>query len=168
MTTGVTIKKNLWPVIQANLALARGSFAAVGFPGDSAKSQEMREEGYTNVDIAIVHEFGTPPGVTPRIPSRPFMRQAFGPGTKRRDIQQAGQRLLGMIVEGKLSTKIALERLGTMGVTALKSEITQPGTAFAANSPATIARKKSSKPLIDTGALRAAVTYKVRMKGKAL
>lgn len=167
MGVSVDVKKNLWPVIKANLSLARGSFAAVGFPGDSAKSQEMREEGYTNVDIAIVHEFGTPPGVTPRIPSRPFMRQAFGPGQKRRDIQQAGQQLLGMITEGKMSTKIALERLGTMGVAAVKDEITKPGTPFAPNSPATIARKKSSKPLIDTGMLRAAVTYKVRMKGGA-
>ena len=83
---------------------------------------------------------------------------------KRRDLVQGGQRLLGMISEGKMSTKIALERWGTMGSSAVKDEITSPGTPFAPNAPFTIAKKKSSHPLIDTGAMRAAVTHKVRMK----
>jgi len=163
MASGVTIKKNLWPLIKANLSLAKGSHAAVGFPGDSDK--KARAQGSkTNVDVAVANEFGSPPGVRPVVPARPFMRQTFGPGMKRRDMLQGGQRLLGMIAEGKMSTRIALERLGTMGASAVKDEITKPGTPFAPNAAFTIAKKKSSHPLIDTGAMRAAVTYKVRMK----
>jgi hypothetical protein len=69
-----------------------------------------------------------------------------------------------MISEGKMSTKIALERWGRMGESLLKDEITNPGEPFVPNAPYTIRKKKSSTPLIDTGAMRAAVTYKVRMK----
>lgn len=159
MASGVTVKKNLWPLIKANLSLAKGSHAAVGFPGDGDKPNMA-----TQVKKAIANEFGSPPGVRPVVPARPFMRQTFGPGTKRRDMLQGSQRLLGMIAEGKMSTKIALERLGTMGASAVKDEITKPGTAFVPNAVFTVAKKKSSHPLIDTGAMRAGVTYKVRMK----
>lgn len=159
MATGVAVKKNLWPLIKANLSLAKGSHAAVGFPGDG-NMPDMKG----NINKAIANEFGTPPGVRPVVPARPFMRQTFGPGMKRRDMMQGGQRLLGMIAEGKMSTKIALERFGTIGASAVKDEITKPGTPFVPNAAFTVAKKQSSHPLIDTGAMRAAVTYKVRMK----
>lgn len=163
MASGVTVKSNKWPLIKANLSLAKGSYAAVGFPGDSAKAKQSRGQGMTNVDVAIANEFGSPPGVRPVVPSRPFLRQTFS-GTKRRKFLDQGEALLGMIAKGKMSTKIALERLGTMGASAVKDEITSPSPAFVPNAPYTVAKKKSSKPLIDTGAMRAAVTYKVRMK----
>lgn len=163
MATGVVTKKNLWPAIKANLSLAKGSYAAVGFPGDSAKAKQSRGQGMTNVDVAIANEFGSPPGVKPVVPARPFMRQTFASG-KRKKFLDAGTDLLGMISQGKMSTKIALERLGTMGSSAVKDEITSPSPAFVPNAPFTVAKKQSSKPLIDTGAMRAAVTHKVRMK----
>ena len=163
MATGVVTKKNLWPIIKANLSLAKGSYAAVGFPGDSAKAKQSHGAKMTNVDVALANEFGTPPGVKPVVSSRPFMRQTFA-GTKRRKFLDAGEQLLGQIAKGQMSTKIALERLGAMGATAIKDEITSPSPAFVPNAPYTIAKKKSSHPLIDTGAMRAAVTHKVRMK----
>ena len=201
----IKVKKNLWPKIKANLSLAKGSYAAVGFPGDSSKAKQYRDKGKTNIDIAVssefgtapggrpaipahpflrqsfegskrrpfldavtrllgmIAEFGTAPGVRPAIPARPFLRQSFE-GSKRRPFLDAGTRLLGMIAVGQMSTKIALERLGTMGASAVKDEITAPSPAFVPNAPFTIRKKKSSHPLIDTGAMRAAVTYKVRMK----
>ena len=36
MSAGVVVKKNLWPVIQANLRLAQKSYAAVGLRGRSS------------------------------------------------------------------------------------------------------------------------------------
>lgn len=159
---GVTVKSNKWPKIRANLSLAKGSYAAVGFPGDSSKKNRA-DGGKNNVDVALSNEFGSAPGVKPHIPRRPFMRQSMD-GMKRKDLIQAGQRLLGMIAEGKMSTHIALSRLGRMGESYMKDEITNPGTPFAPNADFTVRKKKSSTPLIDTGAMRAAVTYKVRMK----
>ena len=176
MATGVVTKKNLWPIIKANLSLAKGSYAAVGFPGDSAKSKKVHPQslgegksrkkttGLTNVDIAIINEFGTPAALDgPGIPSRPFMRQTFG-YDRRKKFQDEGAKLLGMIAKGEMSTRIALGRLGTMGSSAVKDEITHPKPPFLPNAPYTVAKKKSSHPLIDTGAMRAAVTHKVRMK----
>lgn len=164
MTTGVVTKKNLWPMIKANLSLAKGSYAAVGFPGDAPKSKQSREgKGMNNIQVALANEFGSPPGVLPRVPARPFMRQTFGSG-RRKKFMDAGTGLLGMIAKGEMSTRIALGRLGTMGSSAVKDEITSPSPAFVPNAPFTVAKKKSSHPLIDTGAMRAAVTHKVRMK----
>jgi len=164
VATGVVTKKNLWPMIKANLSLAKGSYAAVGFPGDSAKAKQSREgKGMNNIQVAIANEFGSPQGVQPVVPARPFMRQTFS-GPKRKKFLDAGAGLLGMVAEGRMSTRIALERLGTMGASAVKDEITSPSPAFVPNAPFTIAKKKSSHPVIDTGAMRAAVTHKVRMK----
>ena len=164
MATGVVTKKNLWPIIKANLSLAKGSYAAVGFPGDSAKAKQSRGMGgMNNIDVALANEFGTPPGVRPVVPSRPFVRQTFA-GTKRRKFLDAGEKLLGQIAKGQMSTKIALERLGAMGATSIRDEITSPSPAFVPNAPYTIAKKKSAVPLMDEGKMRAAVTHKVRMK----
>ena len=163
MATGVVTKKNLWPIIKANLSLAKGSCAAVGFPGDSAKAKQSRGGGMDNIQVALANEFGSPPGASPVVPARPFMRQTFS-GTKRKKFMDAGTDLLGMIAKGQMSTRIALGRLGTMGASAVKDEITSPSPAFVPNAPYTVAKKKSSHPLIDTGAMRAAVTHKVRMK----
>lgn len=178
MATGVAIKKNLWPLIKANLSLAKGSHAAVGFPGDSAKASKLhpvskkgRKKGspaivptMTNVDVALANEFGSPPGVRPVVPARPFMRQAFGSAASRQKFMSAGGQLLKMISEGKMSTQVALGRLGRMGQSRIQDEITDPKPQFVPLSIVTSLKKKSTKPLIDTGAMRAAVTYKVRMK----
>lgn len=63
------------------------------------------------------------------------------------------------ILKGQMSLGMALSRLGILASNDIKREI--DATLSPPNSPVTIARKKSSHPLIDTGAMRQSVTYKV-------
>lgn len=159
----VKVKKNLWPKIKANLSLAKGSYAAVGFPGDASKTKQSRGDGHTNIEVAVANEYGTAPGVHPVVPARPFLHQSFE-GRKAKPFLEAGSRLLGMIAQGEMSTKIALERLGRMGQSRVQDEILHPSPAFQGNAKSTIAKKRSSQPLRDTDKMLQAVTYKVRMK----
>jgi hypothetical protein len=161
MTAGVTVKTNLWPVILANLSLAKNSYAAVGFPSEKDKPHPG-EMGMTNAQVATANEVGSAPGLTGRFyrPPRPFMQQTMDrEGAK---FQGVMRDLVKMIYAGQMSTKIALERIGNLGASEVKRSFTVE--RFAPNTAYTIARKGSSQPLIDTGALRQGVTFVVRMK----
>jgi len=159
MAAGVTVKSNLWPVILANLSLAKNSYAAVGFPSEKDKPHPG-EMGMTNAKVATANEVGSAPGVKPKVPARPFMKQTMDrEGAK---FQGVMRDLVKMIYAGRMSTKIALERIGNLGASEVKRSFTVE--RFAPNTDYTIARKGSSKPLIDTGALRQGVTFVVRMK----
>ena len=101
--------------------------------------------------VAIQNEHGIPN----RQPARPFMKNAL---TKmRKPLRNAlGRRLNG---EDLTLSERDAERIGMI----MQSEIQKSidSGPWKANSPMTIARKGSSKPLIDTGFMRQSVTFKV-------
>lgn len=162
---GVEVKKNLWPVIRANLRLADKSHVAVGFPGESPKSQKIvaAHNGMTNAQVAIANESGSAPGAKPEVPARPFIGETVR--RHRGKMLDQGTELLGMIARGQMSTAIALGRMGKDGADKVQDTIVQSKAWATPNVPSTKAKKRSSTPLIDTGAMRQAVTYKVRMRG---
>jgi len=92
-----------------------------------------------------------------RIPPRPFIR-GFVDG-KRELIQKTLDRLGQMVADGKLKAEEAMARLGEFGQSGVKSYIRSG--AFTPNATSTVARKGSSKPLIDTGTLRNSIRYQV-------
>lgn len=117
----------------------------VGFPEGAVKSEI--------IDRAVYNEFGTT-----RIPERPFMRNAMR--DNRPKYVAAVRAMTPLIIEGKMTLVVALNRLGIMAQTDIKEEIstlTDPP-----NAPSTIAKKGSSKPLIDTGEMRDAVTWRIK------
>ena len=63
------------------------------------------------------------------------------------------------ILRGETGLSVVMNKLGILAQGDIQGEIT--ALSSPPNSPVTIARKGSSKPLIDTGAMRAAVTWKV-------
>lgn len=170
---GIVVKKDLWPMIRAQVSLANGSFVAVGFPSGESKTDAAHNPGMSNVQVAIANELGSGPGVTPPVHPRPFMRETFY--RKKQDFLKVQRQLMAMILDAQMSTKIALERIGRQGQSEVQKTMSTPGTiAYEPgwepvgfkmdNSPFTIAKKESSIPLIDTGALRQAVTWKVFMR----
>lgn len=166
---GVAVKKNLWPVIRANLRLAQKSYAAVGFPGDAPKSNAVHKTDkdrpgrpMTNLEVAIINEFGTGPGVQPEIPARPFIRETVKRASRGK-VKDLGNELLKMVAKGEMSTRLALGRLGKAGVDEMQATIVASKSWAKPNAPFTIAKKKSSTPLIDIGAMRQAITHKTRM-----
>ena len=105
--------------------------------------------------LAIIHEFGSPKN---NLPARPVMRQ-----TNQRHARELQPILAGMlrrIYAGRILPSKALAQLGVFWEGKIKQ--TFRDGVFAPLRPATIARKGSSKPLIDSGQLRQSVTSVTR------
>jgi len=120
--------------------------------------------GATLAQIAAWNELGVlgPPmsengGNKWFIPPRPFIR-GFVDG-KREQIQKTLDKLAKLVTEGKLTAETAMARLGEFGQSGVKSYI-RIGV-FTPNASSTVARKGSSKPLMDTGTLRNSIRYQV-------
>ena len=126
----------------------------VGFPaGESSAS---------NIEKAIWNHFGTKGGASGGgwggpIPERPFLSNAMRDNKgKYRDGMQTAARA---ILRGQYDMRKALSRLGILAQGDVQSEITSLSSP--PNSPVTIALKGSDNPLIDSGEMRGAVTWKV-------
>jgi len=90
-------------------------------------------------------------------PERSYLRAWFDENV---DVLQATmERLIGQVVEGKISGRAALETIGGYVVTHVQAYMVDLKTP--PNAPSTIARKGSSNPLIDTGQLKDAITWRV-------
>jgi hypothetical protein len=91
------------------------------------------------------------------IPERSYLRAWFDENV---DVLQATmERLIGQVVEGKISGRAALETIGGYVVTHVQAYMVDLKTP--PNAPSTIAHKGSSNPLIDTGQLKDAITWQV-------
>ncbi|SHF60820.1 hypothetical protein SAMN02745157_2531 [Kaistia soli DSM 19436] len=138
----------------------RRSIVKVGFPAGEVKSSVIMR--------AIYNEFGTRGsgkgfkterggGFGGPIPERPFLRNAM---RENRDAYRAAMRAAARrIFAKKLPVGEELRRLGVKAQGDVQKSIqtlTSPP-----NSPLTIALKGSDKPLIDTGEMGQAVTFKV-------
>jgi hypothetical protein len=104
--------------------------------------------------IAAVHEFGKP---ELGIPERSFLRGGIRSGIPKFHRLNAAN--LRAVVLGAKTVAESLEQLGVVAVGEVKREFVVG--KFAPNKPATIARKGSSRPLVDTGQLRQSITYQL-------
>lgn len=126
----------------------------VGFPKSKASA--------SNIEKAVWNEFGTRGGASGGgwggpIPERPFMRNTM---RKNRNKYKASMlKAAKAIILGTSSLRTVLSKLGILAQGDIQSEITSLRSP--PNSPVTIALKGSSNPLIDTGAMRQAVTWKL-------
>lgn len=112
--------------------------------------------GLSVAQYAAKNEFGAP-----GVPQRSFLRSTFDENVAK--IENVIQIQYGKIIDGVLTTDIALKQIGQvvtgMVQNKIRSIVTPP------NSPRTIALKGSSKPLIDFGQMFASIRYTIR-KGK--
>jgi hypothetical protein len=108
----------------------------------------------TVLDVATWAEFGIGQ------PMRSWLRAWYDGGRQQNfaDIQKMMVRVLA----GKVPLNRALEQLGQRFVGLIQRRLAQGIPP--PNAAATIARKGSSKPLIDTGQLRSSITYSTRVK----
>lgn len=138
-------------------ALGSAFTVLVGVQGEKATELHTAEpsaegvppEPVTVAEIANKHEFGL--GVEERSWLRAWVDE--NQPMIRNDLRRAAMR----IIEGKLTIQQAADLLGTKYVASIQIRISN-GIA-PANAPATIERKGSSTPLIDTGQFRSAITY---------
>lgn len=127
--------KGMAEIIARTSALA-GSGVKVGF-----QSGANVVDGYDALDIAIWNEYGTE-----TIPARPFMRDS---ATKyEHDMGVIMVHLAKKVQDGE-NPDVALATLGEAYQQRVQAHIRSG--EFEPNAPSTIARKGSSKPLVDKG-----------------
>lgn len=114
------------------------------------------EDGITLVELAAIHEFGSPAA---GIPERSFIRSTFQI-RRFNAMRTICTTLLKAVTEGKMDVRKALNVLGQWGAAEVKNTITEidipPPLA-----QATIDAKGSSRPLVDTGRMMNAISSEV-------
>lgn len=118
----------------------------------STDGSKLYVDGETVLDVATFHEFGL------GVPERSFLRGWFDENEER--ARETLRKLMIAVLRGSRSKEQALDVFGLW----LQSEIQKRITT---NIPpplaeATIKKKGSSVALVDTGQLRASVTFKVK------
>lgn len=147
-------KPGLLQRLQRLLVTSEPKKVKVGFPAG--------ESDAGNIQKAIWNHFGTRGGASGGgwggpIPERPFLANAMRDNRgKYSDGMQTAARA---ILRGEYDMRGALSKLGILAQGDVQAEIT--ALSSPPNSPVTIALKGSSNPLIDSGAMRQAVTWKI-------
>lgn len=125
----------------------------VGFPA-SANTRSGGE--ITNAALGYIHDNGSPAA---NIPARPFMR----PGVENARAEAAAifRDAAARELRGETGAiERSLHLVGLLVVGSIQRKITEG--PFEPLRPATIRRKGSSRPLIDTGQMRQAVSHVIR------
>lgn len=159
MKPGVRVRTSPdYAQIMAELRKAKGAKVSVGVQGAQARTLRSTDDGdtITLAEIATVNEFGSSDG---RIPARSFLRSTAD--ARRIELNAVKRAALRSVASGKRTTEEALNLIGQWFAAAVQRTITELRSP--PNAPSTIARKGSSKPLIDTGQLRQSITWAVRM-----
>lgn len=130
----------------ASIQSANGQVVDVGLLEGKSTAGQIAQYGFFN-------EYGTR-----HIPSRSFMRSTFD--KHRRKYEQLMQKGYDQALAGVIPLRRALTVLGVVAMGDIKLTITNLRSPR--NAPATIRKKGSSNPLIDTGTMRNAVSYEIR------
>lgn len=109
----------------------------------------------TLIEIAAIHEFGSPAA---NIPERSFIRRTFI--NKEKEIAAAIGKAATAVAYG-MDAKKALDIVGLYMSTEVKKTVTAGEHIPPPLQPATIARKGSDRPLVDTGRLVQSVSWEV-------
>lgn len=129
----------------------------VGIPQE--ESSRPQEEP-NNAELAFLHSVGSP---AQNIPARPFLQPAINANIDK--IAKIQALALKAALDGnKTAVGINIEKVGMLTQNVIKAWFVDPRNGWPPNSPVTIARKGSDKPLIDTGQLRNAIHYVLRRK----
>jgi len=154
-----------WNKVMDEISKLGNSFTKVGFP-DEAKPQAgtIRGSGHSSVvdmselvTIAAVHEFGAP---RVKVPARPFMSTAFDENLQ--SLNRIKENEVNKILSKRSTVKESLDKIGLWFAAKIKRKITT--LKYPPLKLATIRRKRSQNPLIDTGQMRASVTHVVKIR----
>ncbi len=140
-----------WKRFVQEMEKARTMEIAVGIFENSRNG-----EGESIAEYATYNEFGTS-----KIPARPFM--AISVDSNKQDIRRDIDTGMGRITDGSSTVHKELNRIGAKQASRVQATITGPNIPPPL-SPVTVARKGSTKTLVDTGAMTNAVTWELRTK----
>lgn len=147
------MKKNdnsLFVAYEKNLQQFKDSVVKAGVLAKDGS--QNHGEGMTVFQIGMIHEFGVP---EKNIPRRSFIRVSIENNIK--EITKLIENNHRLVSENAMSAKTALDRIGIKAQNTIKESFRN--NDWKANSRATIKRKGSSRPLIDTGQLIGSISY---------
>jgi hypothetical protein len=129
----------------------------VGIPENKAP---RKKGAVNNAQLLFIHTNGSP---LRNIPKRPVIE----PAIEERENKAAIANELGLaakaVLDGKPSeTMTHLNRAGMEGQNAARDWFESPINNWPPNTPETIERKGSDRPLVDTGQMRKAIIYVVK------
>jgi len=141
---------SLFVAYEKNLQQFKDSVVKAGILAKDGS--QNHSEGITVFQIGMIHEFGVPEKNTPR---RSFIRVPIENNIK--EITKLIENNHKLVSENAMSAKVALDRIGIMAQNTIKESFRN--NDWKPNSRATVKRKGSSKPLIDTGQLIGSISY---------
>lgn len=149
------------PKLEKSLKDLQQRQVLVGVP-ESTTDDRPPEDKINNAELVYIHTHGS---VLRRIPARPIIEAALEDEYN----QQKLEPLLGKVLRAALAgneTEIdsAMTSLGMEAQNIVRDWFTNPRNNWAPNSPRTIAKKGSDKPLIDTGDMRKSIIYVIAGK----
>lgn len=145
---GEALKKRLEEAIKLQ--------SRVGYQRGDYTYEEEGKPPADITDVAMWNELGTS-----NMPSRPFMRDSVDKHTD--EISSFCKAKFKELVNGQITVQEMYAAIGAYQVGLVQTEITDG--EFEPNAPSTIRKKKSDKPLIDTGQMRQSVHYVIKQKG---
>jgi len=152
MSTLTVVDRGAKAIVDRCRALQKPSVIRVGVLSDGPKrTRSGKASKLSLVAIAALHEFGTK-----RIPKRSFIGATVD--QRKADIPKLQRAIAVSVLSGKITPQQGAAQFGGKVVGWIQTRMA--AGIGPANAPSTIARKKSSKPLINTGQLRSAITWK--------
>lgn len=119
------------------------------------KEDDAQNDSQSTAELAYIRSKGSPKR---NIPPRPFIEPAIEQRRTQKDITKHLQTAAIKAIEGDFGAALAeMHKAGQYGENAVKDYI--GSGKLTPNSEATIKRKGSDAPLIDTGSLRSSVTH---------
>lgn len=150
----VKIDDSRWRKLLAGVKGMDRAHVRVGIlASKGGRSRHSDSSPLSLVDIAFIHEYGSGP-----IPERSFIRSTF---TNAPWLASFTAALAKKVVTDGMSLRQALSILGERSVAEVRRTVTEGAGVPPPLKPATIARKGSDRPLVDTGRLMNALSYEV-------
>jgi hypothetical protein len=145
-----------WDALLARIRSLETMFVKVGILASKGGDARTDDGDLSMIELAAIHEFGSPAA---GIPERSFIRRTFA--TKKDELAKLCEKLARAVITGKMPIDQALALVGAWGVAAVKKTVTEGSGVPPPLKKATIARKGSDRPLVDTGRLLGALAYEV-------
>ena len=149
--SGVIDRDLGWEKVKAELE----SLRVIGVKVGIVEGHNTSEDGANIAEYAAYNEEGTE-----HIPSRPFIRSWVD--NNHEQINKTMDAVYARVLKGQLSSEQAMKLIGEFAQSGIKKNITNG--IFEPNAPATIKKKGSSRPLINTGTMRNSIRYEVTKK----
>ena len=136
--------------ILENMKKLDGMYIKSGFPEGSGT---VKGEGENAKEVDIAQIASWLENGTQHMPSRPFVRQAYDNNIEKIKLTQ--EKLVKLMQDGRIDADMAIRHLAEFNNSLIDKEI--ESGSFPSLSKKTEKRKKSSRPLIDTGHMKKSI-----------